>query len=1236
VSDMVARLRLDAAGGAQAAGEVGKVEDALRRVGPAGEAAAAGAAKAGAAVDHAGDQAQAAASDFATLYDASQRDFVSQYNAQLRTATGIQNGAAASSRQLTLAALGLSRQFADVGVTAAMGMNPLMILIQQGPQIADQMALMKMQGLGLSQVMRSLAASTWAALAPLAPFLAAGAALAAVVGGGLLLTTRALNQEHKDFAKSLGLSEKQMERLKKSGVDTGITIGDVFKGTFTYIRDGLAPILAPIGKWFSDLFDLMTKRAVSSIKSVVANFAGGFAYIKAIWKDLPAVLGDLAVSAANLVIAAIERMVNLAIGGLNKLIDFANAAARKTGVNVQIGQVGAVQFGRQANDNAGAAARANERATAAGTAAGKKAIETLDSITAGWTKAVLKAGEDRIRKGAGDPDKVRKAPAVPRDQTDERTAQIDALLAQAMQEELQARLAITREAKDRAKIEKQLLAAQLAEKKAQVDRQIASIADDKGLSQPTKDLLTAQLEQVKIQQGRTAGLVTQAIDEATAAQLAREALDLNIAGRENHIDLLAAQADLTKSAYARGLIEIDILKAQHEIERLKLEEVVASATSTATEKAIAQARLGVLGQIQALEVEQAKSQTRLVDAVGEAADAASRFRSALKRHDWASVFDELQSTIQTIQASFKEHGIVGAVGTAASAIGSAIGGKTGRAVSSAANAGMTTLMVTGNPIIAAAAAALAGLTELLKSKPSNAGAGLSLVTGQFSGKSRTPETERAAQGAADAIRQGEAILKAAGITLGATVHGLVIGTRDLSQVYLTNGQTVTSAVGDAAAAAEAGLKAMLGSATFASDAQKTLVEGMLAAGKGFDDISAALRSYADAQKIAANIDDMILQLTDPKAWALEELKRAQKDQRDALKAAADAGYLTAAQFEAAGAKLTQLEGLQLADTLKRLEEAAGDAADALSMKGSVQDRILELTNPNAYKVKRVNDDINATLAEAQPLIAAGLLGEEFLGLVEQLRGLELQRVFAEMAGGVVDETAKAFQEARPRMLAWLDELRAGPASELSPKAARAEALQQYQREYGKAQAGDPTSIANLLTYASRLLEADKLATSSAGQRLSLRNQVMGQVEGLAGRGLAAETSPAAAIATLQIPLTTIAQAASADLAAAAAGGKAVIIANLPSMQAMYGNVLTLQTDRLVAANDRSREEIVAALKAGAERTEQAFAALASRLDGALAEVAAAGAAQAGEIVAGFTRLENEQRLIDARQRALAS
>lgn len=58
-------------------------------------------------------------------------------------------GAGRSAKLTASEALNLSRQFADVGVTAAMGMNPLMILIQQGPQIAD---IMKTSGLSIKDV----------------------------------------------------------------------------------------------------------------------------------------------------------------------------------------------------------------------------------------------------------------------------------------------------------------------------------------------------------------------------------------------------------------------------------------------------------------------------------------------------------------------------------------------------------------------------------------------------------------------------------------------------------------------------------------------------------------------------------------------------------------------------------------------------------------------------------------------------------------------------------------------------------------------------------------------------------------------------------------------------------------------------------------------------------------------------------------------------------------------------
>lgn len=63
-------------------------------------------------------------------------------------------GGANASRLTADEALNLSRQFADIGVTAAMGMNPLMILIQQGPQIAD---IMRTSGLGWRGMVREMA-----------------------------------------------------------------------------------------------------------------------------------------------------------------------------------------------------------------------------------------------------------------------------------------------------------------------------------------------------------------------------------------------------------------------------------------------------------------------------------------------------------------------------------------------------------------------------------------------------------------------------------------------------------------------------------------------------------------------------------------------------------------------------------------------------------------------------------------------------------------------------------------------------------------------------------------------------------------------------------------------------------------------------------------------------------------------------------------------------------------------
>jgi hypothetical protein len=84
---------------------------------------------------------------------------------------------------------------------------------------------------------------------------------------------------------------------------------------------------------------------------------------------------------------------------------------------------------------------------------------------------------------------------------------------------------------------------------------------------------------------------------------------------------------------------------------------------------------------------------------------------------------------------------------------------------------------------------------------------------------------------------------------------------------------------------------------------------------------------------------------------------------------------------------------------------------------------------------------------------------------------------------------------------------------------------------------------------------------------------------------------------------------------------------------MYGAVLTPQTDRLVAANDRSREEIVAQLKVLIENMNAQLGELSGAIGAALSEVSATGADQAAAIAAGQAELAESLRLLDGRLRA---
>jgi len=622
--------------------------------------------------------------------------------------------AAKSSAHMTAATLNLSRQFADIGVTAAMGMNPLMILIQQGPQIADALAVAKGQGIGLNDMLANMAKVA----GPVLPLLTGIGIVAGAAFGAAALAAHTLNQENKNIVDGLGLSEKQLKRLKDAGVDTGVTIGDVFKGTANLVGEMLAPAFKKVKDSVSNYMSEMAANTVKEVKAISSAFAYAYTYATTIWGKLPAVMGDIVITTVNAILRGLEMMTNKAIDKINGLIRMGNAAAKGVGLNVQMGTLGNVAFGQVANPNAGAARSAHNEADAAARAAGDRAAKGVDKFLDRWGKAIVGATEARLKKAAGEDTgkKAREAKekAAPRDRTDERTAQLAAQIQGAMQEELQARLAITRDISERANIERQIIEASVAQKNAQVAKQIADIADDKGLSDAKKAELTKQLEAVQAINNRVGILKTIAVNEAEQDALLKQANAIRTADLENQQGVLQSQQGLAKFGYERMEIELKLLDIAYQLEKIKLEEVINSTQTTQAEKAIAAARLRTLETI-------TKNRKAAIDggaegAFNRVAGALNNAANAFQQKDWMGAVNGVMEAFGNLRAAFSQAGNAagkfGAVAGVAQVAGQVIGGRAGGVLSGAASGAMAGFQI-GGPVGGVIGGIIGGIGGLL-------------------------------------------------------------------------------------------------------------------------------------------------------------------------------------------------------------------------------------------------------------------------------------------------------------------------------------------------------------------------------------------------------------------------------------------------------------------------------------------------------------------------------------------
>lgn len=284
----------------------------------------------------------------------------------------------------------IAAQFQDIGVTAAMGMNPMMIALQQGTQLSAVLQSgMGSLGAAFAQIISPLSLMTiglvaasaaliqmvnWTDLAisalnfladnlvAIAPYaVAAAAALALFYAPAILAGIASLT-----VAIGVGLV-KALETVMWRMI--ALAVMNPWGAFVVGIGIALAALFA-FRDWFTKVLGVDIIGAIKDgINFIIGGFVGAFNAVKATWSILPQAIGDVAIQAANVTIQAIQNMVNGAVSLINGLT---SSLPFGIGDNLKMGDV---SFGKIANPYAGMAQAVNDVA-----AASVKAAQSVDWV----------------------------------------------------------------------------------------------------------------------------------------------------------------------------------------------------------------------------------------------------------------------------------------------------------------------------------------------------------------------------------------------------------------------------------------------------------------------------------------------------------------------------------------------------------------------------------------------------------------------------------------------------------------------------------------------------------------------------------------------------------------------------------------------------------------------------------------------------------------------------------------
>mgnify|MGYP005988033109 CR=1 FL=1 len=172
----------------------------------------------------------------------------------------IQRNTAGLTRNQMASRLNLSRQGADVLVTAAMGMNPAMIAIQQGPQILDALAT---SGIKARAALFLLGGAFGT--------MAAAAAVSAYAVWDAEQQNLALERAVTGLGRTSGLTADQLDDLARAGADQGeVSIKSARQQAAAYVTTGriageIIPDLIALGKDYASVFGMDAEQATQAL-----------------------------------------------------------------------------------------------------------------------------------------------------------------------------------------------------------------------------------------------------------------------------------------------------------------------------------------------------------------------------------------------------------------------------------------------------------------------------------------------------------------------------------------------------------------------------------------------------------------------------------------------------------------------------------------------------------------------------------------------------------------------------------------------------------------------------------------------------------------------------------------------------------------------------------------------------------------------------------------------------------